>query len=248
MASFTRLTADQMETLSEIVFGLTITFSAIQFALNPPSHIAEILDLICEFAISFTFLVWVWITYIRIMRNLRKGDDPPVLLNVILLLLATVEPYLLYIVWLSTFQTPGQSAAEQLSSEVLAAAYAIDVGLVLVVLGMLARPPPTDPVRGPNPILKEAVRRYSNWLYGCAGAFFVTALPVFWILVYSASFADGTAGYFSPWVHLQLILWIPIFIALGVGSYHYGRGIDHVLDQGTPSAPGLAAMQPAESE
>ncbi len=36
MTSFTRLTSEQMETLSEIVFGLTITFSAIQFAFNPP--------------------------------------------------------------------------------------------------------------------------------------------------------------------------------------------------------------------
>ena len=96
MTSFTRLTSEQMETLSEIVFGLTITFSAIQFAFNPPTRIGDTLGLVIEFAISFTILIWIWLTYIRIMRNLRHKGGPSVFLNIALLLFATIEPYLLY--------------------------------------------------------------------------------------------------------------------------------------------------------
>lgn len=229
MASFTELTSDQMETLSEIIFGLTITFSAIQFAFSPPVHLADILGLVTEFGISFTLLIWVWLTYIRNMRNLRREGSPPVFLNIALLLFATVEPYLLYIVWLGTFQTPNPDPTLQLSSQLAAAAWAVDVGLVLIVLGLVARRRPVD-LQGPNSDgLAASVRRYANWYYTCGIALALTAIPVFWVLLYSATFGDNTVGTFDPIVHLQLVLWVPIFILLGVGSRRYSREIDQAL-------------------
>ncbi len=246
MASFTRLTLGQMETLSEIIFGLSITFSAIQFAFNPPTHIVDILGLIVEFAISFTVLVWIMITYIRVMRNLRHDGGAPVLLNVALLLCATVEPYLLYTVWLGTFLTPSPTAAEQLSDQLAAAAWAVDVGIMLIILGLLADRARRQSRYGPNEEFAQSIRRYSGWFYGCGVALGVTGLPVFWVFLYSASYGNATTGTFSPLIHLQLVLWIPIFIALGYGSYHYGRAIDRALE-GKPKLSPATATIPAEA-
>ncbi|MGD0718289.1 MAG: hypothetical protein ABSA15_01730 [Thermoplasmata archaeon] len=242
MASFTRLTLEQMETLSEIIFGLSITFSAIQFAFNPPTHIVDILSLVVEFAISFTVLVWIMITYIRVMRNLRHDRGAPVLLNVALLLCATVEPYLLYTVWLGTFQAPAPTAAQQLSDQLAAAAWAVDVGIMLIILGLLADRARRGSEGGPGDEFAQGIRSYSHWFYGCGVALGLTGFPVFWVFLYSGSFGNATTGTISPLIHLALILWIPIFIALGYGAYHYGRAIDRALERKPMPSPATATM------
>lgn len=239
MASFTRLSSEQMETLSEIVFGLTITFSAIQFAFNPPSHIGDILSLVVEFSISFTLLIWVWITYIRIMRNLRSKGQPSVFLNVALLLCATVEPYLLYTVWLGTFLSPSPSSAIQLTDQLAAAAWSVDVALILMVLAAMAfQGVETTGLRS-TPRFVRSIRNYTAWFIGCGLALIATTVPVFWVILFQASYGDDTVGFFSPIIHLALALWVPIFIAFAIGSWYFGAAIDRALDAGPE--PGVPA-------
>lgn len=236
MASFTRLSAEQIETLSEIVFGLSITFSAIQFAFNPPKYVGDILTLIVEFAISFTILIWVWITYVRIVSNLGEGRAPPLFLTIVLLLLATVEPYLLYTVWRAAFVLGSSTVAQLFMYQLAAAGWAVDTGLMLIVLGLLAES--TIPREGAyeNGRATRAIRSYSRWFYGCGVALWVTAAPPFWILIYSTAIGNADVGVISPTIYLQLILWVPIFVALGYGSYRFGRKLDD-CSIGGPALP-----------
>lgn len=234
MGSFSRLSVDQMETLSEIVFGLSITFSAIQFALSPPTEAARTLSLIAEFAVSFLVLVWVWITYIRVVANLGTGQRPSLWLNVALLLLATVEPYLLYIVWLGTFQTPSQTPAQLLSDQVIAAAWSIDIGLMLVILATMTRSTLAGPSTTASAARRRAVRSYSDWFYAMGLIVALTSLPVFWIQVYKGTVGDPTTGTLAANLHLQLLLWVPVLTVFFVGALLLGRR----LDQETAFVPG----------
>ena len=242
MASFRGLSAEQIETLSEIVFGLSITFSAIQFAFNPPRHLTDILLLIIEFALSFSLLIWVWITWIRIVGNLGRGTTPSLFLTIVLLLLATIEPYLLYTIWIGAFTQASPSLAEQLLYQGAAAAWAIDAGLILVVLGVAAaslRPRGEEEGRTELP---GVVRSYSRWLAACGVALWITALPLVWVLVYSARIGNADIGMAYPSLYLSMILWVPIFVAVGYGSYRLGQRLDRALE--AVPAPTHSALGP----
>ncbi len=231
MASFRRLTAEQMETLSEIIFGLSITFSAIQFALSPPTTWDRALAQVAEFALSFTILVWVWISYVRIMSNLRGREQPPVLLNVLLLMLATVEPYLLYIVWFGIAYYPNETVAEQLTTHMAAIAWSIDLALILVILGYLAQSSLSRSDATEHPPLSRAVLSYARSFYACGAALLVSCLPFFWILIYSQTWTDTNAGVIGLVLHLETALWFPIFAAVAVVSWYWGREIDRALER-----------------
>ena len=242
MASFRRLTAEQMETLSEIIFGLSITFSAIQFALSPPTTWDRALAQVAEFALSFTILVWVWISYVRIMSNLRGREQPPVLLNVLLLMLATVEPYLLYIVWFGIAYYPNETLAEQLTTHMAAIAWSVDLALILVILGYLAQSSLRRLEAAERPALARAILAYARSFYACAAALLVTCLPVFWTRIYSRTWTDPNAGVIGLVLHVETALWFPIFAAVAVVAWYWGREIDRALERTPPprhpSAPG----------
>lgn len=249
MTSFSKLSKDQIETLSEIVFGLSITFSAIQFAFSPPVYAGDILMLIGEFAVSFTILIWVWITYLRIARNLGGQRAPSLFLNVVLLLLATVEPYLLYTVWVKSFVATSSGTVLELATQVAFVAWALDVALMLTILAIMAIQGVEARGARASDALRRATWRYAKWFWGCAIALVVTVTPPFWIRVYSGTVGGAPVAVINPIIYLPLLLWPAVFAFLGYGSIRFGGEIDRELEAATrPPGHHAAAEAPAPSE
>jgi uncharacterized membrane protein len=84
----------RIETLSDLVFGLALSIGALALISKPPSTPADIRSDILSFGFSFIILISVWLRYTRIMSVLPLETATTVLLNIALLFLVSVEPYL----------------------------------------------------------------------------------------------------------------------------------------------------------
>jgi uncharacterized membrane protein len=122
------------------------------------------------FGFSFVILVTVWYSYTTIMASVSLETRPLLVLNLVLLLVVAIEPYLLSVL---AFGAPAVV-------EVASMLYAIDLGAMNVILGgflhLLSRE--RKPLLTPQ--LARRMRTRRNFTWGAAALFFVTTLPIFW--------------------------------------------------------------------
>lgn len=160
-----------MEVLSEIVFGLALSVGALALVGSPPASPEALYRALATFGFSFSVLILVWLAYTRLRSVGTFEGGWAIRLNVVLLFTVSIEPYLF-----DLLVRTNQTAALQ---EAVSQAFAIDLGVMLAVLGLLAgyfvataRPDMTPDVR----------RRFrlvgiERWFV--AGLFFVSAAPIF---------------------------------------------------------------------
>jgi len=161
----------RIESLSDMVFGLALSVGALALVASPPTNSGELYSDLATFGFSFLILIMVWFAYTRLMSVLTFEDHWVVTFNTLLLFTVSVEPFLFNILESRNIAIGFFDAASQ--------AYAIDLGLMMLVLGLfawavsLSKQPPLAPgVR--RGFREEAV---SRWI--TAGIFFVTVAPVF---------------------------------------------------------------------
>jgi len=92
------ITRQRIETLSDLVFGLALSIGALTLVGKTPTTPADIRAELFSFAFSFIILISVWTRYTRIMSVLRVETAATMLLNITLLFLVSVEPYLFSLV------------------------------------------------------------------------------------------------------------------------------------------------------
>lgn len=116
----------RIEGLSDIVFGLALSIGSLAMINQNIDDTGDVAAGIFWFVFGFIVLVNVWISYTKSMemRNVETKLDFG--LNIFLLLLVSIEPYLLYIL--------GKDDPNTL--EFASTAYAIDIGLIMLVLGL----------------------------------------------------------------------------------------------------------------
>lgn len=85
----------RIETLSDLVFGLALSIGALTLIAKPPVIASDISTGLMGFGFSFIILISVWLRYTWIMSVLPVEAGTAVLLNVALLFLVSIEPYLL---------------------------------------------------------------------------------------------------------------------------------------------------------
>jgi uncharacterized membrane protein len=166
---------DAEKEAAKMLFGLAVAISAIPLLLRLPARPFGIVIDISEFGFSFLILVSVWLGYWNIVSVLPMEDSAIVALNVGLLFLVSVEPYLFYLN--ITFDL---LAHEQLlnTASIL---YALDMTGLMVILALFTQQLAREE-RGLVP--KEEMARYKRYrdvLLISAALFAITILPSFWI-------------------------------------------------------------------
>jgi uncharacterized membrane protein len=171
-----RISRPRIESLSDIIFGLALAISTIPLISRLPSRPYGILIDVAEFGFSFLILISVWLGYTNIMSVLPIEDNTTVNLNLVLLFLVSVEPYLFYLN--ITFDLLTHESFLNYASIL----YALDMTGLMFILALFAHQLAREE-KGLVP--KESLtkfKRVRNTLFISTALFAITILPPFWTL------------------------------------------------------------------
>jgi len=118
------------ESLSDLVFGLALSIGSLDFLSSPAKNAHELLLNVAFFGFSFIILVFVWLGYTRTMAVLPRESSTSLFLNIVLLFLVALEPYLFFVL----LRAPSIPLAG-----IFSVFYAINIGLMFLVQAGLAR-------------------------------------------------------------------------------------------------------------
>ena len=166
----------RIESLSDLIFGLALSIGAISLISRVPATESRMLIDIAEFGFSFLILISVWLGYTNIMSVLPMEDRTAIILNIVLLFLVSVEPYLFYL------NVIFDLSAHELLLNSASILYALDMTGLMLILALFTHELAREE-RGLVPKeLLTAYRGVRNMLFISAALFAITILPVFWIL------------------------------------------------------------------
>ncbi|MGO9645611.1 MAG: TMEM175 family protein [Candidatus Bathyarchaeia archaeon] len=167
-------TKPRIESLSDLIFGLGLAISTIPLISRIPTRpFAMLIDLL-EFGFSFLILISVWLAYTNIMSILPIEDNIIVTLNLALLFLVSIEPYLFYLN--ITFDI----LAHELLLNYASTLYALDMAGLMLILALFTHQLAREE-KGLVP--KEALTQYKrvrDVLFISGALFAITILPFFW--------------------------------------------------------------------
>ncbi len=126
----------RIEVLADLIFGLSLSIGSLALLVNPPISRNEINNHILAFAFTFLILITAWLIYTTYMSVLPMETKAVTFLNVALLLLVAIVPYLLNTVEVSN---PSLSAGE--SSQIRdysSTLFALDLSGILAILATFA--------------------------------------------------------------------------------------------------------------
>ena len=164
----------RIEGLSDVIFGLALAISTIPLITRLPARPGGIFVDISEFGFGFMILMSVWVSYTNIMSVLPVEDSITITLNLVLLFLVSVEPYLFYLN--ITFDL----LTHEIFLYVASTLYALDMAGLMLILALFTQQLATEE-KGLIP--KELLGKYTgvrNTLFVSAALFAITMLPVFW--------------------------------------------------------------------
>ncbi len=153
------------------MFGLALSLGAFVLISQPPENPGQLYIGIVIFGFSFLILMNVWHNYSSIMSALPLETRGLLILNVVLLFVVALEPYLLNVVEFTKFSAVSEAAS---------VLYAFDIAAMNFILAgfmhVLAREE--------RPLISaSAARRMRftrNFVFAFGAVFALTALPVFW--------------------------------------------------------------------
>lgn len=131
---------------------------------------------IVQFGFSFLILISVWIAYTNIMSVLPLEDRHIVILNIALLFLVSLEPYLFYVNIIFDL------AEHEILLNTASILYALDMAGLMLILTLFTHEL-TIEERGLLP--KDSLRAYRRvrLTFLISGVLFaITVLPIFWTL------------------------------------------------------------------
>lgn len=184
----------RIEALSDLIFGLALSIGTISLISRlPRTPIAILVDLM-QFGFSFLILISVWMSYTSIMSVLPIEYRRTMVLNIIMLFLVSIEPYLFYlnvVFDLSDFAVLLDTAS---------IIYALDLAGSMAILALFTNELTIEERKLlPQDILGR-YRGIRNSFFFSAAIFAITIVPVFWVWR-----VDNTPVRFYLWF-LPLIL------------------------------------------
>ena len=182
----------RIETLSDLIFGLALSIGALTLIGNAPKTFQALVESIGYYAFSFLILISVWYGYTRLVSAVRIETRREVELNVLLLFLVSIEPFLF-----------NQLNSATLPTEYVSILYALDLGGLFIIQALFANSILADEKRPPE--LRRHYTAIRNSQIVGAAIFFVSILPFFW--TWAIPITAGTS------IPLRFILWIaPLFL------------------------------------
>lgn len=193
-----RISRSRIESLSDIIFGLALAISTVPLISRLPAKPFGMVVDISEFGFGFLILMSVWMGYTNTMSVLPIEDNTAVTLNLLLLFLVSIEPYLFYL------NINYDMASHELFLNLASILYALDMTGLMLILGLFTHQL-TREERGLVPKGSMARhKRVRNILFVSAVLFAITILPVFWII----------RLYGQP---IRFFFWfIPLFLSFGI--------------------------------
>ncbi len=183
----------RIETLSDLIFGLALSIGALTLIGQCPKQLSEIcFRPYVYYAFSFLILISVWYGYTRIMSNVHIETRREVELNILLLFLVSIEPFLF-----------NELNSANLPTEYVSVLYALDLGGLFSIQALLANSILADKKR-PQHVLRHFAAVRNGQIVGAA-IFFISVLPFFWTL--AIPITDKIT------IHLRFVFWIaPLFL------------------------------------
>jgi len=192
----------RIETLADLVFGLSLSIGSIALIANPPKSAGEITTHILAFAYTFFVLITAWLIYTTYMSVLPVETRTVTFLNVALLVLVAIVPYLLNGVEVAN---PVLSPAEvSMIQDYSSTLFALDLGGILLILATFAHVISLEEKKLVAPELVTLFRNGRNRMAILAVLTLISIAPEFW---------DWTL--FG--IPIRLYLWYPPLISYWVG-------------------------------
>lgn len=118
----------RIQTLSDLIFGLALSIGALALIGQQPTSAQQVYVALGQYGFSFIILVGVWRAYSNIMSVLPVETGRMTSLNVILLFLVSIEPYLYNLVLVFTDENwNGVSTV-----------FSLDLGLMFLILAIFS--------------------------------------------------------------------------------------------------------------
>jgi len=159
-----------IEGLSDLVFGLALSIGGIALLNLTLTSESDVFFGLFWFTFSFLILIGMWMTYSQIMDAVRLETDWAMRLNIALLLLVIIEPFLLNII---AFDDSFRDSDALMGFATMI--YALDLGAIFAIMAGLFH---IAVMQHPGDLV--ALRKERNGRVVTAAVFLVSALPLFW--------------------------------------------------------------------
>ncbi|QQG48201.1 MAG: DUF1211 domain-containing protein [archaeon] len=178
MSSGERRPRPRIETLADLIFALSLSIGSISLIEKAPTTSEEILSHIAAFGYTFLILITAWLVYTTYMSVLPHESRWITSLNVALLLLVALLPYLLNSVELvNPALTPAESSAIRDFSSSL---FAADLAGIMFILAGFAHIISIEEKQLVAPELASLFRNGRNRLAILSAVLLVSIAPIFW--------------------------------------------------------------------
>ena len=186
----------RIQGLSDLIFGLALSIGAVQLVTNLPTQTGALTNDIYTFGFSFLILINVWNRYTATTSVMPVETRLMVRLNMALLFLVAIEPFLFEVMIVNGFsQAVGVEASLY---------YGIDIGSMNLVLAYFSHLLAQEER---NLIPREMIGRYKatrdSLIFGAA-IFFVSDFPLFGDVD-----LGGLPLRVILWILVLPMLWIP---------------------------------------
>ncbi len=195
----------RIESLSDLIFGLALSISALSLIGRPVTNLVEITNSLLVYFFGFLILISVWFRYTRTMDFVRIETPVAMALNVALLFFVSVEPYLFNL--LISSQSPVVGLSDLDWWLFISSLYAVDLGSLFLILGIYDVAALRSPRAPPTEETATRLRAARNAHFIGAAFIFVSLLPAFgtWTLSFGAGPTNIPVRALMWWAPLVLI-------------------------------------------
>jgi len=191
----------RIETLVDLIFGLSLSISAVALiTASPPLSTSDIDGRILAFVFTASFVITAWMVYTYQMSVLPVETNFVIYLNVVMLILIAIIPYLLYNVEFanSTLSVEESSMIRSYASGL----FTIDLAAILTILATFSHVISIEEKQLVAPELARTFRRNRNIQAILALITLSSLAPFFWSLTL---FAEPVRLYI--WIIPVIVYW-----------------------------------------
>jgi uncharacterized membrane protein len=181
---------------SNLIFGLALSIGALTLVGQPPASLGQLLASLGFYAFSFLILVSVWRNYTSAMSELSAETERLIDLNILLLFLVSVEPYLFNML----FATAG------IVWDNVSILFGLDFAAMYLILAFFNHS--IKRKKEPDPDFLKIFRAERNYDLLIAIVFVISSIPIF-ASVQVVHITVGDAFYNLP---LRPFIWIAALI------------------------------------
>ncbi len=158
----------RIESLTDLIFGLALSIGAVGLLNYRPTTAQDIALSVGFFFFGFLILITIWLRYTEIMSVLPAETGGTRTLNVFLLFLVALEPYL--------FNLMGSAGVPE---DAATTAYALDLGAIYAILASFNGLLSSEKRHLVEPSLHRKYRTMRNVQVVVAVIFWISILPEF---------------------------------------------------------------------